>query len=83
VVDPISRKSSVNNVGNYIPYVEYKPFSTDYIEVTAVTKGGGSELFILQPTKVVLLADGIRIPREPLLGKHAVCFMPKSNCQNL
>jgi fumarate hydratase subunit alpha len=59
MVDPISRKSSVNNVGNYIPYVEYKPSSADYIEITAVTKGGGSELFILQPIRILLLADGI------------------------
>lgn len=59
MVDPFSRRSSINNVGDYIPCIEYKPVSANYIEITAVAKGGGSELFVQQPLRIVLLADGI------------------------
>ncbi len=59
MVDPFTRKSFFNNVGSNIPYIDYKPFSGDYLEITAVPKGGGAELFIQTPLRMLLLADGI------------------------
>lgn len=59
MVDPLTRKTALLNVGCNIPFIEYKPFSGDYIEITAVPKGGGAELFIQQPLRFLLLADGI------------------------
>jgi len=59
MVNPLTRKTALTNVGSNIPFIEYKPVSTDYIEITAVPKGGGAELFIPQPLRVLLLADGL------------------------
>jgi len=59
MVDPLTRKAALQNVGMNVPYIDYKLTSTDYIEITAVPKGGGAELFILEPFRMLLLADGI------------------------
>ena len=46
MVHPITRKNPGTNVGPFIPKVEllFDP-DIDYIEITAVPKGGGSEIF--------------------------------------
>jgi fumarate hydratase subunit alpha len=59
MVDPITREPLLENVGSNIPYIDYKPFSGDYLEITAVPKGGGAELFIQTPLRMLLLADGM------------------------
>lgn len=59
MVDPFTREPLLENVGSNIPYIDYKPFSGDYMEITAVPKGGGAELFIQTPLRMLLLADGI------------------------
>lgn len=46
MVHPVRRKNSGNNVGLYLPKVEVRFDPTvDGIEITAVPKGGGSEIF--------------------------------------
>lgn len=59
MVDPLAREPLIENVGSNIPYIDYKPFSGDYLEITAVPKGGGAELFIQTPLRMLLLADGM------------------------
>ncbi|HEX78156.1 MAG TPA: fumarate hydratase [Dehalococcoidia bacterium] len=46
MVHPITRKSTGNNIGHYVPRVEirFDP-DIDYMDVIAVPKGGGSEIF--------------------------------------
>jgi fumarate hydratase subunit alpha len=60
MVHPLTRFNPGTNVGGYLPYVEYKLTSADYIELTTVLKGGGSELFLAVPYRTLLLADGLQ-----------------------
>ncbi|MFH1448330.1 MAG: fumarate hydratase [Candidatus Micrarchaeota archaeon] len=53
IVNPISRKNSGNNTGNGVPIMHYELFDGDYIKITYVPKGAGTEnmgkLLILSP----------------------------------
>ncbi|MEM4298598.1 MAG: fumarate hydratase [Nitrososphaerota archaeon] len=42
-VHPITRKNPGTNVGHRMPYINYKFTGDDYIEITALPKGAGSE----------------------------------------
>ncbi|MBN1785501.1 MAG: fumarate hydratase [Candidatus Methanofastidiosa archaeon] len=42
-VDPLSRKNSGDNVGLHMPCISYQFHDEDYIEITALPKGAGSE----------------------------------------
>jgi len=42
-VHPITRKNPGDNVGIRMPYINYKLGDKDYIEITVMTKGAGSE----------------------------------------
>jgi fumarate hydratase subunit alpha len=42
-VDPFTQKNSGDNTGKYIPYVNWEITNSDYVEITAFPKGGGSE----------------------------------------
>jgi len=42
-VHPLSRKNPGDNVGKGMPWVNYKVWDKDYIEITVMTKGAGSE----------------------------------------
>jgi fumarate hydratase subunit alpha len=42
-VDPFAGKNSGDNTGRYIPYVNWEIVSGDGLEITVMTKGGGSE----------------------------------------
>jgi len=57
-VHPLTRKNPGDNVGDYMPYVNYTPIDTDYIEITAMPKGAGSE----NMSKVAMLnpSDGLK-----------------------
>ena len=43
VVDPISRKNSRNNIGKNIPQIDIELIDEDYLEITILPKGFGSE----------------------------------------
>jgi fumarate hydratase subunit alpha len=42
-VHPLTRKNPGDNVGERMPYINWKVADQDYIEVTVMTKGAGSE----------------------------------------
>jgi len=42
-VDPFTQKNTGDNLGRYIPYVQWEIVPGDGIEITALPKGGGSE----------------------------------------
>jgi fumarate hydratase subunit alpha len=42
-VDPFTQKNSGDNTGRYIPFLHWEIVSGDSIEMTVMTKGGGSE----------------------------------------
>jgi len=42
-VDPFTQKNSGDNTGKHIPYINWEITDTDYVEITAFPKGGGSE----------------------------------------
>ena len=43
IVDPITRENSGDNTGVYIPYISIELTDTDYLEITVLPKGFGSE----------------------------------------
>lgn len=43
VVDPITRENTGNNIGKYIPIIDIELTNTDYVEITIMPKGAGSE----------------------------------------
>ncbi|OWT33042.1 fumarate hydratase [Methanobrevibacter sp. 87.7] len=43
IVDPLTRKNSGNNIGIGIPYINVELTDTDYLEITVLPKGFGSE----------------------------------------
>ncbi|HII95277.1 MAG TPA: fumarate hydratase, partial [Candidatus Methanofastidiosum sp.] len=57
-VHPLTRKNPGDNVGDYMPYINFTPIDSDYIEITAMPKGAGSE----NMSKVAMLnpSDGIK-----------------------
>jgi fumarate hydratase subunit alpha len=42
-VHPITRKNPGDNVGERMPYINWRMHDNDYIEITVMTKGAGSE----------------------------------------
>lgn len=42
-VHPITRKNPGDNVGDKMPYINWKVWDKDHIEITVMTKGAGSE----------------------------------------
>jgi fumarate hydratase subunit alpha len=56
-VHPLTRKNPGDNVGRKMPYVNFKPWDKDYLEITVMTKGAGSEnmsqLAMLTPSQGV------------------------------
>jgi fumarate hydratase subunit alpha len=56
-VHPLTRKNPGDNVGRKMPYVNFKVWDKDYIEITVMTKGAGSEnmsqLAMLTPSQGV------------------------------
>ncbi len=42
-VHPITRKNPGDNVGDRMPYINWKVWDKDHIEITVMTKGAGSE----------------------------------------
>jgi len=42
-VHPLTRKNPGDNVGRKMPYVNFKVWDKDYVEMTVMTKGAGSE----------------------------------------
>lgn len=56
-VHPITRKNPGDNVGDGMPYINWKVGSNDFIEITVMTKGAGSEnmsqLAMLTPSQGV------------------------------
>jgi fumarate hydratase subunit alpha len=57
VVDPITRMNGGNNLGDMIPLVHFEPAGHEYLDVTLMMKGAGSEnmstLRMLNPTQGV------------------------------
>lgn len=43
IVDPLTRENSGNNLGDKIPYINIELTNTDYLEITVLPKGFGSE----------------------------------------
>ena len=43
IVDPITRENTNNNIGEYIPPVDVELIDEDYLEITILPKGFGSE----------------------------------------
>lgn len=56
-VHPLTRKNPGDNVGDGMPYINWKVGSNDFIEITVMTKGAGSEnmsqLAMLTPSQGV------------------------------
>jgi len=54
-VHPITRKNPGDNVGERMPYINWRIHDKDYIEITVMTKGAGSEnmsqLAVLTPSQ--------------------------------
>jgi fumarate hydratase subunit alpha len=65
-VHPLTRKNPGDNVGERMPFINWKVHGKDYIEITVMTKGAGSEnmsqLAMLTPTQ------GLKGIKEFILG---------------
>jgi len=65
-VDPFTQKNTGDNTGRFIPYIYWSITSGDFLEITVLPKGGGSEnmcaLRILRPS------DGISGLKKFVLG---------------
>lgn len=57
IVDPLSRKNTNNNVRDYIPPIDIELIDEDYLEITILPKGFGSENN--NAMKMALPAEGI------------------------
>jgi len=57
-VDPFTQKNSGDNTGRYIPFLHWKIVPGDSIELTVMTKGGGSENVCL--TGMLVPGEGIK-----------------------
>ena len=62
IVDPLSRKNTSNNIGEHIPPVDIELTDEDYIEITILPKGFGSENN--NALKMALPAEGIDGKKE-------------------
>jgi len=58
-VDPFTQKNSGDNTGRYIPHLHWEIVSGDSIEMTVMTKGGGSENVCI---------SGMLVPGEGING---------------
>ncbi|MDH4122554.1 MAG: fumarate hydratase [Thermoplasmata archaeon] len=65
-VHPITRKNPGDNVGKGMPWVNYKVWDKDYIEITVMTKGAGSE----NMSQIAMLtpSQGIKGAKEFILN---------------
>jgi fumarate hydratase subunit alpha len=57
-VDPFTQKNSGDNTGRYIPFLHWEIASGDSIELTVMTKGGGSENVCV--TGMLVPGEGIK-----------------------
>jgi fumarate hydratase subunit alpha len=73
-VNPFDGKNSGDNTGRYIPYVNWEVTSGDSLELTVMTKGGGSEN---------VCAGGMIVPGEGINGlkKFVVDAVVKAGAQ--
>ena len=62
IVDPLTRENTNNNIGTYIPPIDIELTDEDYIEITILPKGFGSENN--NGLKMLLPADGIEGIKE-------------------
>jgi fumarate hydratase subunit alpha len=73
-VDPFSQKNSGDNTGRFIPYLNWEIVSGDDLELTVMTKGGGSEN---------VCVTGMLVPGEGIKGlkKFVVDAVVKAGAQ--
>jgi len=73
-VDPFTQKNSGDNTGRYIPFLQWEIVPGDSLEVTAMTKGGGSENVCIA---------GMLVPGEGIKGlkKFVVDAVIKAGAQ--
>jgi len=57
-VDPFNQKNSGDNTGRFIPYINWEIVPGDSLELTVMTKGGGSENVCL--TGMLVPGEGIK-----------------------
>jgi fumarate hydratase subunit alpha len=57
-VDPFTQKNSGDNTGRFIPYVNWEIVSGDALELTVMTKGGGSENVCI--TGMLVPGEGVK-----------------------
>jgi fumarate hydratase subunit alpha len=57
-VDPFSQKNSGDNTGRFIPYINWEMTSGNSVELTVMTKGGGSENVCV--TGMLVPGEGIK-----------------------
>lgn len=57
-VDPFSQKNSGDNTGRFIPYINWEITSGNNVELTVMTKGGGSENVCV--TGMLVPGEGIK-----------------------
>jgi len=74
VVDPFTQKNSGDNTGRHIPFLHWEIVPGDSIELTVMTKGGGSEN---------VCVTGMLVPGEGIKGlkKFVVDAVVKSGAQ--
>ena len=80
MVHPLSRASSPTNIGSHIPHLEFKHVEGDYVEVTAVPKGGGAEIFVSTPLRNLLVADGVLGVKKFILDTVIYADMEGKTC---
>ena len=73
-VDPFTGKNSGDNTGRYLPYVNWEILPGDKIEITVMTKGGGSENVCI---------GGMIVPGEGIKGlkKFVIDAVVKAGAQ--
>jgi len=73
-VDPFTQKNSGDNTGRFIPYINWEIVPGDSLELTVMTKGGGSEN---------VCVTGMLVPGEGIKGlkKFAVEAVIKAGAQ--
>jgi len=57
-VDPFTQKNSEDNTGRFIPYINWEIVPGDKLELTVMTKGGGSENVCV--TGMLLPGEGVK-----------------------
>ena len=62
IVDPLTRENSGNNLGDKIPYINIELTDTDYLEITLLPKGFGSENN--NKLKMTLPAEGEEVIKD-------------------